>query len=138
MDRDTALGVLRLAADAQPEAIIAAYSRLARRYPSQQFPERHAQILEAKTALLNPELAFRAILFDEQIDVHWLNRYDDQAPQPAGHDASLQAAMEALFRPYLQQGSGVLLDESPSVIDSMKQFFSQFSEDELRGLMEKL
>ena len=108
MDRETALATLRLSANASPADIVTAFSRLARRYPLQQFAERHSRLLEAKTALLSPELMFKEMLFEETIDLSWLNRYT------TGDGASLETAsadepnpkqcLEALFRPHLKKG----------------------------------
>ncbi|MFT5084196.1 MAG: hypothetical protein ACI9Y1_002249 [Lentisphaeria bacterium] len=78
MNREAALSTLRLTAQASHADIVAAYNRLARRYPLQKFPERHTRILEAKTALLSPESAFKEMLFAEAIDLNWLNPYSSK------------------------------------------------------------
>ncbi|MEE8056623.1 MAG: hypothetical protein V3T17_02125 [Pseudomonadales bacterium] len=112
MDRETALNTLRLPANASRSAIVAAYSRLARRYPLQQFPERHTRLLQAKTVLLNPEKAFKAILMEETIDLSWLNPYSNKESQGADSDETVPAdllsspkqCLEALFRPHLKKG----------------------------------
>ena len=141
MDRETALNTLRLAADASHTDVIAAYSRLARRYPLQQFPERHARLLEAKTALLSPELAFRDMLFDEQIDMSWLNRYssqDESNQNPVSADESrLQPCLETLFRPHLRKGTA-LFPMSTHMLDGLGQLLDELGPDGLEELIEKL
>jgi hypothetical protein len=108
MDRETALDTLRLSANASHADIVAAFSRLARRYPLQQFAERHTRLLEAKSALLSPELAFKDMLFEENIDLNWLNRYttgDGARLETATADEpSPRQCLEALFRPHLKNG----------------------------------
>jgi hypothetical protein len=108
MDRETALDTLRLSANASHADIVAAFSRLARRYPLQQFAERHTRLLEAKSALLSPELAFKDMLFEENIDLNWLNRYttgDGARLEIATADEpSPRQCLEALFRPHLKNG----------------------------------
>ena len=64
MDRETALTVLRLDDNPDESRIVAAYARLTRRYPRNQFPERYERLLQAKERLLNPPLGFKEILFD--------------------------------------------------------------------------
>ena len=78
IDREAALKALRLDAEATREQIVGAYNKLARRYPLQQFPDRHSKILQAKAALLNPEQAFKMILQQDSVDLRWLNRYSKQ------------------------------------------------------------
>lgn len=108
MDRETALDTLRLSTNASHADIVAAFSRLARRYPLQQFAERHTRLLEAKAALLSPELAFKDMLFEENIDLNWLNRYttgDGARLETATADEpSPRQCLEALFRPHLKNG----------------------------------
>ena len=108
MDRETALGTLRLSANASHDDVVTAFSRLARRYPLQQFAERHTRLLEAKTALLSPELAFKDMLFEETIDLNWLNRYttrNEADQETASADKSNpKQCLEALLRTHLKKG----------------------------------
>jgi len=135
MDRETALNTLRLSAHASRADIIDSYARLARRYPLQQFPERHTRLLEAKTALLSPESAFKDMLFEEIIDLHWLNRYSSKG-ETNQSSASVDGphpkqCLEALFRPILKMG----LDLFP-VNDSMTEFAQLLDEISPEGLQD--
>jgi hypothetical protein len=108
MDRETALNTLRLPADADHSQIVSAYGRLARRYPLQQFPERHTRLLQAKTLLLNPETAFKDILTEDTVNLSWLNRYatgetanSGRAVESASAEPNLKQCLEAMLRPHL-------------------------------------
>lgn len=108
MDKATALSTLKLPPSATRSDILAAFTRLARRYPLQQFPERHTRLLEAKKMLLNPEAGVKEILFGSEVDMSWLNHYiceQDVRDASATEDAhALHACVEALCRPHLQKG----------------------------------
>ncbi len=109
MDRTTALNTLRLATDASHSDIIAAYNRLARRYPLQQFPKRHTQLLDAKTALLSPDNAYKAMLFEDTLDLSWLNTYTPQVDAnqtTTASDAPVtpKQCLEALCRQHFKRG----------------------------------
>ena len=115
MDRATALKTLNLSPNATETDILKAFSRLTRRYPLHQFPERHTLILEAKTALLNPALAFRDLLLDEQLDLSWIESYTHQVDEAASQQASdqtrlqqtpppLQQALSQITRSHLKKG----------------------------------
>ena len=149
MDRETALSTLRLSADASRTDILTAFSRLARRYPLQQFPERHARLLEAKTALLSPELVVKNILFEDRVDVAWLNRYpkegqSNEAAARAEHKP-MQLQIEAMFRPHLKRGLSLFPvgtsfgQEVNRLFDELgpDDFFDELSPDDLLEMMEK-
>lgn len=138
MDKETALGTLRLSTDESRTDIIAAYDRLARRYPLQQFSERHARLLEAKTILLSPELAFKNILLEEHIDMKWLNRYSsrDESSQLASADQNtLPLCLEALCRSHLKKGFS-LFPIDASMEGEFAQLFDELGPDGLQELIE--
>lgn len=139
MDRETALSTLRLSTDATHADILTAFSRLARRYPLQQFPKRHTSLLEAKSVLLNPELAFRNVLFDEHIDLGWLNRYskkDESNKSITSADQDpIQFCMEAIFRPHLKQGS-LLFPINTPLEKNLSRLLDEIGPDNLRELIE--
>lgn len=85
MDNTTALKTLRLEPGASRSEIIAAYARLARRYPLAQFPDRHTRLLDAKQTLLQPEAVFKEILHHDRIELAWLSE-----ALSAGEDADIQ------------------------------------------------
>lgn len=139
MDRETALGILRLSANASHADIVTAFSRLARRYPLQQFTERHTRLLEAKTALLNPELAFKDMLFRETIDLNWLNRYtigdgvsQDTAPADGPNP---NQCLEALLRPHLKKGVN-LFPMGATLGRNLSQVLDELGPEALRDLIE--
>jgi hypothetical protein len=139
MDRETALGILRLSANASHADIVTAFSRLARRYPLEQFTERHSQLLEAKTALLSPELAFKDMLFKETIDLNWLNRYTvgdgvNQDPAPADGQNPKQC-LEALLRPHLKKGIS-LFPIDATMEENLSQILDEFGPEGLREMIE--
>ena len=106
MDREAALNTLRLPANADYSQIVSAYSRLARRYPLQQFPERHTRLLQAKTLLRNPETAFKDILTEDTVNLSWLNRYAtmetaNSGPEVARAEPDTKQCLEAMLRPHL-------------------------------------
>jgi hypothetical protein len=110
MDRETALNTLRLPANADHSQIVSAYNRLARRYPLQQFPDRHTRLLQAKTLLLNPETAFKDILTEDTVNLSWLNRYatnglSSSGPAVANAEPDPKRCLEALLRPHLISNS---------------------------------
>ena len=111
MNRARALEVLRLGSAATEADIIAAYNRLARRYPMQQFPERHSDLLQAKTCLLQPELAFNHILHEETLELSWLNQYLKMPQTEAAEGPvinELQQGVQALLRGQFVQIQTVL------------------------------
>lgn len=139
MDRETALGILRLSANASHADIVTAFSRLARRYPLQQFTEGHTRLLEAKTALISPELAFKDMLFKETIDLNWLNRYTtgDGANQDTASDdePNPKQCLEALFRPHLKKGRS-LFPVGAAIGGSLSQILDELGPKGLRDLIE--
>ena len=140
IDRQAALTTLRLTEGASRADIIAAYSRLARRYPLQQFPERHTRLLEAKTLLLSPELAFKNILFEEQIDLSWLNPYsidEDKANKnPTDSDQNpLQTCLQALFRPHFKKGSMLFPMNEVHMEKTLSRLFDELGPKGLEELM---
>ncbi|MFT5083320.1 MAG: hypothetical protein ACI9Y1_001362 [Lentisphaeria bacterium] len=136
MNREAALNTLRLTAQASHADIVAAYNRLARRYPLQQFPARHTGILEAKTALLSPESAFKEMLFAETIDLNWLNSYSINSEK--GQDttsideAHSKQCLETLFRPHLKKGC----DLFPPSVGMETEFFQMLNELGPEGLQD--
>ncbi len=117
MDRQTAQEVLRLSDSPSRKEVVTAYSRLARRYPMQQFPERHARLLEAKDALLNPQMAFKAILTEQTVDLTWLNRHERQKTNQASSNVNdvqvdPRQYLEAWCRPHFKKGIELFPDES--------------------------
>jgi len=70
MDESKAREVLRLSPDAGPDEAIAAFYRLAKRYPAGQFPERYAQLMHAREALESVEGTepYLAIIRSRDID----------------------------------------------------------------------
>lgn len=140
MDRTTALEALRLADQASRTEIVTAYNRLARRYPLQQFPARHTRLLEAKTALLNPELVFKDLLFEETIDLGWLNRYPSEATvskdavpaEPSGP----KQCLEALFRPHFKKSVDLFSVDS-GMPEGFARILEEIGPDGLQELMER-
>jgi hypothetical protein len=147
IDRETALNTLRLSAQANRADIVTAYSRLARRYPLQQFPERHTRLLEAKTALLSPELGFRDMLFEEAVDLSWLNRYpteektnQDTVPvgtSPVSTPPHPKQFLEALFRPHLKKNLE-LSSMDAGMEDELAQILDDLGGEGLQELIERL
>ena len=139
MDRETALSTLRLSTDASRTDIVTAYSRLARRYPLQQFPERHARLLEAKTALLSPELAVKNILLEEHIDMGWLNRYSKESKSnkktTSVDQNPMQLCIEAIFRPHLKKGALLFPVDTP-LEEGFNQLLNEIGPDGLLELIE--
>ena len=142
IDRKTALDTLRLPANAGRSEIVVAYNRLARRYPLQQFPERHTRLLQAKTVLLNPETAFKAMLMEETIDLSWLNRYSTQRTDngetaSAGLSANPKQCLEAMFRPQLKKGVD-LFPEAFGLDNEFAQMIKALGPEGLQGLIDEL
>lgn len=142
MDRQTALTTLRLSAQADRRDIITAYTRLARRYPLQQFPERHAQLLEAKTALLNPELGFKEMLFEENVDLGWLNHYaakKETSPDTTHTNkiADSKQLLAALFRPHLKKGLNLLAVPASGADAKFAQALGEIGPEDLEEFMKR-
>ena len=92
---------------------MSAYNRLARRYPLQQFPDRHTRLNEAKSVLLNPETGFKEILTESDLDISWLNQYSTK-PVPDNADpvdplSNPRQSFEVLMRPHIQYGVDSLI-----------------------------
>jgi hypothetical protein len=99
MDRNTALKTLRLLGEPQKREILTAYTRLARRFPIQQFPERHKRLLQAKEVLLSPEYGFQEVLFEQKVCVDWCQLPTQAVPEA---DQMVMHSLAALVRPLLQ------------------------------------
>ena len=132
MDRETALNTLRLPANADHSQIVSAYGRLARRYPLQQFPERHTRLLQAKTLLLNPETAFKEILTEDTVNLSWLNRYATRETTSSGSEVARaepdpKQCLEAMLRPHLMSNA-----------DSFSRTGAFDFDDELARMVEEL
>ncbi len=133
MDKNTALSTLRLSEEPERQAIITAYTRLARRYPMHQFPERHSCLLQAKEVLLNPETRFRDILFEDEVDIDW---YQPPDPATTGQGSSLQQSLAAILRPVIRTTA-----ESSSELGSLsflQDMMEELEPDELAKLIEEL
>ena len=143
MDRETALTTLRLSKAPEPSEIISAYNRLARRYPLQQFPERHTRLNEAKSALLNPEIGFKGILTEEDLDLSWLDKHSTtpatEKPGPKEALSNPRQSVEVLMRPHFQEGADLLLqtfrDENPMELDPL---IDDMDPNELRRMINQL
>lgn len=140
MNQTTALEALRLKDQASRTEIVTAYNRLARRYPLQQFPERHTRLLEAKTALLNPELGFKDLLFEETIDLSWLNRYAAEPTAskdtPVGQSSGPKQCLDALFRSHFKK-SVDLFSVDVGMPEDFARILEEIGPDNLQELMER-
>ncbi|MBB3061695.1 hypothetical protein [Microbulbifer rhizosphaerae] len=116
MDKSTALETLRLSPGAEPKAIVAAYTRLARRYPMHQFPERHGRLLQAKEILLNPAGVFHKILFDEEVSLDW---YPPRQPQGTRQEPALAHSLAAILRPAILNAGSVPFASTASIDDML-------------------
>lgn len=132
MDKSTALSTLRLSGEPERQAIITAYTRLARRYPMHQFPERHSRLLQAKEALLNPEMRFRDILFENKADIDW---YQPPEQTTTGQGSSLQQSLTAILRPVMRS----VTQPSPELdpLSFLQDMMEQLGPDELAKLIEE-
>ena len=132
MDKSTALSTLRLSGEPERQAIITAYTRLARRYPMHQFPERHSRLLQAKEALLNPEMRFRDILFENEADIDW---YQPPEQTTTGQGNSLQQSLTAILRPIMRS----VTQPSPELdpLSFLQDMMEQLGPDELAKLIEE-
>lgn len=140
MDRETALNTLRLPADADHSQIVSAYSRLARRYPLQQFPERHTCLLQAKTLLLNPQTAFKDILTEDTVNLSWLNRYaTGGGPEVASAELAPRQCLEAMLRPHLISNADSLSRTGAfDFDDELKQMIEDIGLEGIQGLIDKI
>ena len=144
MDRETALNTLRLPADADHSQIVSAYSRLARRYPLQQFPERHTRLLQAKTLLLNPQTAFKDILTEDTVNLNWLNRYAagetaNSGPEVASAEPAPRQCLEAMLRPHLISNADSLSRTGAfDFDDELKQMIEDIGLEGIQGLIDKI
>jgi len=130
MDRPTALSTLRLSGEPERQAIITAYTQLARRYPMHQFPERHSRLLQAREILLNPEMRFRDILFGDEVDVDW---YQPPEQITTGQGRSLQQSLTAILRPIMRSVTQPLPEqELPPFLQDM---LEELGPDELARLI---
>ncbi len=143
INREVALNTLRLPIDANRADIISAYGRLARRYPLQQFPERHSQLLEAKSLLLNPELAFQEILTEDVLDISWLNQYS-HLPQSENNvnvvdtNSAMKNCLQALLRPHLLKKAALFEDKLDIGFDAdIDQILDELGHDGLRKLIDE-
>ena len=146
MDREAALNTLRLPANADYSQIVSAYSRLARRYPLQQFPERHTRLLQAKTLLLNPETAFKDILTEDTVNLSWLNRYAtratardtaDSGPAVASTEPDPRQCLEALLRPHLISKADSF-SRTVEFEDELEQMIEELGLEGIQGLIDKI
>jgi hypothetical protein len=142
MDRETALNTLRLPADADHSQIVSAYSRLARRYPLQQFPERHTRLLQAKTLLLNPETAFKEILTEDRVNLSWLNRYATTGMANSGAvvasaEPDPKQCLEAMLRPHLISNADSF-SKTPGLDDELERMIEELGIEGIQGLIDKI
>jgi hypothetical protein len=100
----TALGVTDTATDAD---IIKAYTRLTRRYPMQQFPERHQELLEAKDALMQSDRVWQDILFSSQVSLPWLQAH---VPSQSNAATDIRWAVGQISRPIIEEYTQEPLD----------------------------
>ena len=84
MNKQKALETLRLTQDnPDREMVLKAYSRLTRRYPKQNFPEKNQLIITARDALLQPDLEIKEDFFADQLDLFWLkSRVKEKSSAP--------------------------------------------------------
>ncbi len=132
MDRSIALSTLRLSGEPERQAVITAYTRFARRYPMHQFPERHSRLLQAKEILLNPEMRFRDILFENKVDVDW---YQPPEQITTGQGSSLQQSLAAILRPVMRSATQPSSEQNP--LSFLQDMMEQLGPDELARLIEK-
>jgi len=130
MDRSTALSTLRLSGEPERQAIINAYTRLARRYPMHQFPERHSHLLQAKEILLNPEMRFKDILFGDEVNVDW---YQPPEQITIGQGSSLQQSLTAILRPVMQSVTQPSSELEP--LSFLQDMLEELGPDELARLI---
>ena len=142
MDRETALNTLRLPADADHSQIVSAYSRLARRYPLQQFPERHTRLLQAKTLLLNPQTAFKDILTEDTVNLSWLNRYAttgmaNSEAVVASAEPDPKQCLEAMLRPHLISNADSF-SKTLGLDDELERMIEELGIEGIQGLIDKI
>lgn len=139
MDNATALKTLRLEPGAGRSDILTAYTRLARRYPLAQFPERHTRLLEAKQTLLNPEAVFKHILFDNPVELAWLG--DALGPQRATQAQEMpvsQLLAELMRRPLRQYAESQATFRDRSSDNAIEQMLEELGAGDLENLFDKL
>lgn len=129
MDRNTALATLRLSGNPDRQTVVAAYTRLARRYPSNQFPERHERLLRARELLLEPDPGFREILFDSEAALDWYPRPESAS---SAESDSLPQSLGAILRPLILRGPD--LDEQ-GPIALLQEMMEQLDPELLEKLM---
>jgi hypothetical protein len=96
--REQALAALGLSASPQADAdtVQRAFERLARRYPSQHFPERFRELLEARDRLLESGRTWREELQSSTLNLSWILPY--LRPEPAAAAKDTRAALQSLLR----------------------------------------
>ncbi|MBN4055257.1 hypothetical protein JYU12_00775 [bacterium AH-315-K03] len=135
MDKNTALSVLRLEETVDRTQIVSAYNRLARRYPMQQFPQRHNQLLQAKEVLLNPQVVFQDIFHNDVLNLKWLNQFTTNNNKNSDNNPRYNSkeCLEALLRPHFARGFELFYHES-----TLENMLSDLDPAEIEEMMKQM
>lgn len=124
MQMDQAKSVLRLPQDASvdPSTVAAAFHKMARRYPVEQFPERFSELRQAYELLSNPVSEIRSLMFDANPDLSGI------FPPIACLNDKPQSAAE---RDILKQLGTILRYAPPVIAESLEddKAFNDIDED---------
>lgn len=129
--------ILRLEPDADEPAIIAAYTRLVRRYPMTQFPEKYARLLAAKTHLLDGDAIFQKILYGNSTNLTWLpSPVKTQGPELVSVEGpAIGVAMQDIFRPVFF--NMLENDQTNDVEKNLAGLMDEFDEEQLFELFSR-